>query len=181
MWANWCVGSGESIACTTPSLRPHEGFLAVCQTGKHHRVSKLPFHTRGSLVLPPSPDGVDLIQVLKRSMSQGQSAPRRDLENLHTFSAPLPPALPRQSGVCLCHSPTDGLSNGSMTLVDHVETIGPTLWLVRVAIRNPHPPNTKGSGGHAGRMITRFWAGSGECGTDMPTICESWLSAKPRT
>ena len=34
--------NGESSASTTPTLRPHEGFLAVCQTGEHHRVSKTP-------------------------------------------------------------------------------------------------------------------------------------------
>ena len=72
-------------------------------------------------------------------MSQGQSAPRRNLETLHAFQC--------QTTLQLMD---EQICNGSVALVDHVETVGPAgpkaLWLVRAALRKPHPPYTNGSG-----------------------------------
>ena len=93
-------------------------------------------------------------------MSQGQSAPRRDLETLHTFQRPCRLHCSTQVGcVCATLQLTDEqLCNGSVTLVDHVETVGPTGSESALAgSRGAHIRPTLKADWRSRGTITRFW------------------------
>ena len=113
--------------------------------------------------LPPSSDGVDLefVQNLRKSMSQGQSAPRRDLETLHTFQSPCHLHCSAQLGCVRATLMAEQVCKGNVALVDHVETVGPTgPECALTCSRGAQPASAqhqRQSCCHAGRVIARFW------------------------
>ena len=117
----------------TPSVS--EGLFSVTWTTLFSvscSSKKLPFQREAaSCCHPPL---MASIQVLRRSMSQGQSAPRRDHETLHT----LPRSLHHPSGVCLCHSPTDGPPIFKINGGGHPWDVLHTTIYLPVADFNPH-------------------------------------------